>query len=78
MTSVSLNLNAARYRDEILTAHMPPAMNLRRDIFQHDNTRPHTVRATVNFLTNQSVTVLPWPSKLADCNPIEHLWDDLD
>ena len=53
------NLNAARYRDEVLTPHMLPAMNLRREVFQHDNARPHTARATVDFLANQNVRVLP-------------------
>jgi hypothetical protein len=37
------NRFAARYRDEVLTPNMLPAMNLRRDVFQHDNTRPHVV-----------------------------------
>ena len=68
------NLSAAPYRDEVLTPHMLPAMNLRRDVFQHDNARPHTARATVDFLANQNVTVLPWPFKSLDLNPIEHLW----
>ena len=67
------NLNAARYRDEVLTPHMLPAMNLRREVFQHDNARPHTARATVDFLANQNVIVLPWSSKSPDLNPIEHL-----
>ena len=40
------NLIAARYRDEVLTLHMLPAMNLRREVFQHDNSRPHTAHAT--------------------------------
>jgi hypothetical protein len=57
------NRFAARYRDEVLTPNMLPAMNLHRDVFQHDNTRPHTVRTTVDFLANQNVTVLPWPFK---------------
>jgi len=40
---------------------MLPAMNLRMEVYQHDNVRPHTVRATVDFLANQNVRVLPGP-----------------
>ena len=36
------NLSAARYRDEVLTPHMLPAMNLRREGFQHDNMAAHS------------------------------------
>ena len=53
------NLSAARYRDEVLTPHMLPAMNLRRVALQHDSARPHTARATADFLANQNVTVFP-------------------
>jgi hypothetical protein len=38
---------------------MLPIMNLRWEVFQHDNARPHTARVTVDFLANQNVTVLP-------------------
>ena len=53
------NLNAARYKYEVLTPHMLPAMNLRREVFWHDHARPDAARATVDFLANQNVRVLP-------------------
>jgi hypothetical protein len=68
------NFNAAQYRDEVLTPHRLPAVKLCREVFQHDNARPHTARATVDFLANQNVTVLPWPFKSLDLNPLEHVW----
>ena len=53
-------------------------MNLHRKVFQHENARSHTTRATVDFSANQNVAVLPLPFKSPDLNPIEHLWGDFD
>jgi hypothetical protein len=31
-----------------------------------------------DFLQDRNVSVLPWPAKILDLNPIEHIWELLD
>jgi hypothetical protein len=41
---------------------------------QQDNARPHTARATQEWLRDTSVTVLKWPAYSPHLNPIEKVW----
>uniref|UniRef100_A0A8L0DW83 Tc1-like transposase DDE domain-containing protein n=1 Tax=Oncorhynchus mykiss TaxID=8022 RepID=A0A8L0DW83_ONCMY len=72
------NLNAAHYREDILP-HVVPFLQAHPDMtLQHDNATSHTARYVRDFLRNRNVSLLPWPAKSPNLNPIEHVWDLLD
>ena len=62
------NLTGARYRDEILRQNVVPFMRQHPQVthFQQDNARPHTARICADFLQQNGIQVLPWPSKSLD------------
>jgi hypothetical protein len=72
------NVTTVRYRDEILQSHLMHVIDRQRELFQQDNARPHTACLAMDYLEQNTINVLPWPSISPNLNRIEPLWDHLD
>jgi hypothetical protein len=73
------NINAVRYREDILLPHVVSLLQTHPDMtLQHDNATSHTACSVQDFLQDRNVSVLPWPVKSLDLNPVQHVWDLLE
>lgn len=70
-------LTAVCYVGEVLRQQVIPISSefIPDFILMPDYAHPHTAGIVTTFSEENNTTVLSWPSRCLDENPIEHVWD---